>query len=235
MSNFPRKVNKKRGYRKYRKGKKQGKGLNKVQKLQIEKMITSVPEKKYYDYGFNGIGISSTPAFYDLISPLQDLTSDGAIGNQIRLLSLQFNLQFVLSDATNWIRMVIFQWYDDTTPTGAVTTNAVPVWNRIFQFANGAGGTPIDQYERMSPYLVGTGRGPIFKVLKDEQFTLDVDNPQQLFKGFINKGYRKEIGLNYSIVIPSGVNKIWVMLVSDSAAAPNPTITGNFRSRFIDS
>lgn len=220
---FAKKANRKKRYRKLK-----GKGLNPKQKEEVQKLITTPVEKKYYDYALDGESIQLTPSFYDISDPAEGTASNEMIGDSMNFINLSYKFHFRVADTTNFIRFVIFQWYaDNATDT--------PQWNQIFQFHTA--GNPTDQYELMSPYVIGSGnKAALFKILIDEQFYLDADNSVQMIEGFINKGVRKRIG---NLAVPAspstGTNKIYLMLVSDSGAVSHPVLHGWSRLRFTDS
>lgn len=209
-----------------RRNRQKGKGLTKKQKAQVENMVKQPSEKKFADYEFSLAGITSLQAIADITQVDQGTDGDQNIGTQIELESVQYNLLFTKADTTNWIRFVLFQWIPDSA-------NDVPAWGQVMHFPT-AGGNPISQMDRMSPYLLGKGNSSIFKILEDHQFTLDDNNPTHQIKGFINKGFRKNLGMRDSI--PSqGENHIFYILISDSGAINHPTVDGYFRIRFYDS
>lgn len=218
MSNLSKKANRKKRY--YRA---KGRGLSKKQKLQIQKMITEPQEKKFYDVTFDAQNVSLTPTIIDLTAPANGTGSDQIIGSSFNLISLQFRLIFTKSDTTNYIRFVIFQWH----PDGATDP---PSWNQIFQYETA--GVPVSLQQVVSPYVLGEGGTSVFKVLIDEQFYLDSDNPIQIFNGFINKGFRKTLEANDSA--QQGTEHIYIMYVSDSGAIGHPVMTGYTRARFTD-
>lgn len=223
MSQFARQANRRK---RYRKGK--GPKLSGRQKQEIQKMISEPVEKKYFDTAYPPAAVSASPTFYDITDMAQGVDSNEMIGTSINLLSIQYRFVFSLADTTNYIRFIIFQWYGDMSVD-------VPSWSKIFQYH--VAGVPVSLYDYMSPYILSDGnKNRMFKILMDQRFYLDSDNPIQLFDGFINKGFRKNVG-NVDLGGGSfgGVNKIYLMTVSDSGTVSHPALDGFTRIRFTDS
>lgn len=211
--------------RKKRYYKRKGKGLTPKQKQEITKMMEQPKELKFYDttYSSNAVGI--TPAWTDLTAPAQGTEKDQLIGTELTLQSLQYHFTFKIGDSTNYIRYLILQWMPDSETDG-------PSWAQVFQY--NTFGVPTSLAQIMSPYILDAGGTRNFKVLVDEQFYLDSDNPIQIVKGFINKGFRKNIECNGDV--QDGTGHLFLMYVSDSAVSlPDPSISGYTRARYYDS
>lgn len=216
---FAKKFNNKKRYRKLR-----GKGLNLKQKVQIEKMITGPAEKKFYDYSFDQLAISITPSYHDMLQPAQGTGKSDVIGTVLNLESIYFNLYFVYGDAINYVRMLLVQWYPDTSVDDIS-------WKKVLEYPGTS--SPINIDEFMSPLVLSRANERSFRVLKDIQICLnDNDNRQQLVTGFINKGFKKQI--YFEELAQNGMNHIQLILISDSGAIVHPNVSGHFRFRFTD-
>lgn len=219
MSQFAKKVNNKKKYKK-----KTGQGLTKRQKQQVEQLISDPVEKKYYDTTYDANNVPLTPQWTDLTAPAPGTGMDQIIGTTMNLVSLQYRFTFVKADDTNYVRYLILQWFPDNG-------HDAPAWNQVFQYHTAS--LPVGLSDIMSPYQLGEGGTNNFKVLVDEQFYLDSDNPIQMVKGFINKGFRKE--LECSGASNNGTSHLFLMYVSDSSLSTHPLIYGHTRARFTDS
>lgn len=207
-----------------RRRKVKGKGLTRKQRQQIDRMIEEPKELKFHDQGFIGAGVSTTPTFTDITTPNQGTDVNERIGVEIELKSISFNLMLNKGDDTNWLKMVILQWYPDRQSNG-------PNWDEIYQYP--LNGNPITQRDRMSPLAIDKGTTGTYKIIKTVSMVLDVDNPIQTFRGYINKGFKRRI--TYGSSTTSGINHIYVMFISDSDVIPHPNISGEFRVRYTDS
>lgn len=210
--------------RKKRRVRRKGKGLNNKQKAQVVALIEQPAEKKFYDTSFDAESILLTPSFYDLTAPAEGTGSDQLVGSTIDLKSLQYRFTFVRGDDTNYVRYMIFQWRPDSQ-------NDFPSWAQMMQFQ--VSGFPLGLTEIMSPYILGDGGTNNFKVLVDDQFYIDADNPIQIIKGFINKGYNKKLEVNGPV--QQGTNHLFLMFVSDSTMISHPLVYGYTRARYYDS
>lgn len=220
MSNHTWSRNRKKKFKKV-----PGKGLSKKQKLQVSSMMQAPKELKFYDTAYDSTSVSITPVFYDLTGPAEGTGSDQRIGTEIELKSLQYRFSFVRGDDTNYLRYIIFQWYGDTAHDS-------PQWNQMFQYFTGI--LPGSLYDLQSPYQLGNGGTKLWRALVDEQFYLDSDNPIQMVKGFINKGFRKSIEYDEQTP-PRGTGHVYMMLVSDSNVSAHPLVSGYTRARYYDS
>lgn len=215
-------------YNKKKRGRRNNNALSRKQaravKAIVEAELEDVTELKFNDRIYT-LGLTVAPLIYDLTSTIV-LGTNGydRIGLDIELKSIWFKFQLGLADTFNYMRIIFFQWYDDVSA-------AFPAWDDIFQYP--AAGNPVNVSDFMSPYGLNKGKDRSFKVLKNIELILDNDNPAQIITGYIDKGFRKSI--NFGTASTLGNNHIFMMVVSDSAAIPDPTLEGVTRLRFTDS
>lgn len=188
----------------------------------IENKVENKIESKYVDIQY-ATGISNVPTISSLTSIGPGTGPNQRIGNKVELVSIQCKLLFALADATNYIRIVIFQWLEDA--------GSFPTWTDLFEF--NTLGLPTTQVERMSPYTLSAGKQGSFRVLYQNELNLDNDNGLQQVKSYINKGFRKVIDFD-TVLSTIGTGHLYVMVISDSSAAPHPSVNGYFRMRFKD-
>ena len=143
------------------------------------------------------------------------------LGGSINLQSIQYRIKFTIGDTVNFLRFVIFQWYPDNTADA-------PSWEKIFQYHTLT--LPFNMKDYLSPYVLDRGSTQTFKVLHDEMCTFDTDDPTQIFKGFINKGFKKKLEEDATY----GTNHIYMMFLSDSNISAHVTFDGFTRIRFTD-
>lgn len=216
---FAKKFNNKR-----RRKNMKGRGLNKKQLVQVKQMIQAPAEKKFYDYSFDQLAISITPQYFDMLQPAQGTGKSDIIGTKLLLHSIYFNFYFVYGDAINYVRMILLQWYPDTSVDDVS-------WKKVLEYPGTS--SPINIDEFMSPLVLSRGNERQFRVLKDIQICLnDNDNRQQLVTGYINKGFRKDIYVEDTA--QNGGNHIQMILISDSGTIVHPSISGHVRFRFTD-
>lgn len=208
---------------KTRSRKMKGKGLTQKQKQQVKKLVEEPIEHKHFTEPLRGLHTSSTPSLTDMTLIGVGGASNDRIGNKIQLKSLSYKIRIQLDDATNYVRMVLFQWHPDNNIY-------VPSWDDIMQFS--FGGLPVDQCDRQSPYLTTQGNTRQFRILMDREFWLDGDDTSICAQGFINKGFKKTI--SYSDLNALGCDHIYLLMVSDSTLGAHVVYNGYVRSKFTD-
>lgn len=197
----------------------QKKGLNEVENQQvnrkIKRMIANRQEKKIHSQEPIG-SISTTPSFNQISNIAQgdtDLTRDG---DELYLKSIHLNWSFVGADATNKMRIVVFQWFGDDNANPPAATD-------LFQTNSATGYFGAFRKDYSS----------LFKVLYDKQLVTDTYNNIRHGKKSIYKGFRKKI--KYIAGTASGTNQIYTCMVSDSSAASHPQVSMYTWLRFTDS
>lgn len=206
-----------------------GKGLSKKQKMQVQKLIEDEPEKKFFDHEFNFVELSRLPAFIHVSNVPPGIESSQRIGVEIKLQSIQWNLYFESVNTYDIYRFMVIQWFNDSS-------NDLPQWEQIFQY--GLAGS-LNKVQVQSPLIINQGNQSCFKILHSEDLHSDADDRIYRSKGFINKGFKKTLGLNQNedITVSRGPNHIYFMLVSDGdlVTQTKPTVHGYSRIRFTDS
>lgn len=173
---------------------------------EIKSTISRTAEKKYhrlavagsgYDYGGVVVSLSDVPA------GTTDLTR---VGDSLSIRSIRVMGKILSADTTNTYRIIVFQWLDDQTPTPANVLSSVYVGT-----VNGVN----------SPYYHDQRKK--FRVLWDKRFNVDnVSHAQQLFDTKHLFPSTKKISFNAGGT--TGNAKIYMLLISDSGAAPHPTL-----------
>lgn len=191
-------------------------GLNKKEKKQVKAIINRGRENKYYDtllsvteeYGGTVYSISDVP------QGDTDITRDG---DQFNQRALRLKGKVVNADSTNLLRLVVFRWKQEDTPAPADILNSTYV------------GTIRAPY---SPYH-HDGRTN-FTVLYDKTFPTDTYSPQRYFDSkWINLREKKQYMVAGSATV--GKNKLYVLIISDSAAEGSPLCDMVSRLTFTDS
>lgn len=204
--------------------------LTRKQKQEVSSMITNKVEQKAelktHDVFYNEEELVISPSIADMSTITQGDNFNERIGVKVDLQSLYIKLRFTKFDSTQFIRVVVFQWFMERD-------TAVPTWYDIMQYP--ASTNPTLKYEFISPISVSKGFNKQFRILKDVTLDLDSDNPIQTLSMYINKGFRKRIDYNSSTSV-SGTGHIWLMMISDSIGSigSRPTVSGVVRSRFTD-
>lgn len=200
--------------------KKQGgrnaKGLNKKEKKQVLAIVNRGRENKYHDtllsvteeYGGSVYSISDVP------QGDTDITRDG---DQFVQRALRIRGKVVVADSHNLLRMLVFRWKQDDTPTVSDLLSSTYV---------GSVRAPYSPYHH-------DGRTN-FTVLFDKTYLTDsYKTAVQIDTKWINLRNKKQYMTAGSST--AGKNKIYVMIISDSAAEPSPLCDIVSRLTFTDS
>lgn len=138
---------------------------------------------------------------------------DNFEGGRITPASLEFRVSGTPGDATNVLRVILFQWFDSTTPAAA----------GVLQLTGA--------YGVFSPKYL-SNRDNI-NVLADRTWTMDTYNPV-FFERIYIKGKKMT-----NVEFPTGAvtaqkGGIYCLMISDSAAATHPSLDWASRVTFID-
>lgn len=186
----------------------------------VRKQIHKDDETKYFETSTVAQAIDFNGVTTDLTNIPQGQTDGTRIGDKIRLRGIR--LQFILNiaDTTQNVRIMIVQYKGNTqiaatsisqvlVPTTLGTVNA-PIANRVWDMTNQ------------------------FSILYDKLYTLtNVSTPIIHVRKKVGIKYAKR-EINFYQALTTGSNKIYLMMVSDSGAAPHPTIQYQMRVMYDD-
>lgn len=194
----------------------QNRGIGNVTKQQVRDIVRTMTasrmEHKYFTTGFSsGIGTGNIQSLTDVPQGDTDLTRDGDALIPLRL-DVAFNV--VAGDNTNLMRVIIFRWHASSTP--AISA--------IIQ-GPGAVDSPLSPttHDTRSEYTIYYDR--LFNLV------LDSSVEQQVEMCTLNLP-RKE--MRFQAAGTTGTDKIYLIVLSDSLAAPFPSFQGYFKFWFTD-
>lgn len=171
-------------------------------------------DKKYLHTDLAATGVLSSSALAPLVMPSQGDNVIQRDGDTVKWLGLQGNHVGVAGDSTNLLRFIIFQWRPDNSVE-------VPSMAKLLQTSN----TPS------SVYILDQKARKKFKVLYDSCQTLSTIS-DTIKMGKINVPASKMINTYFTQGAITGNNVIYYFTLSDSVAAPNPTLQFNFTALF---
>jgi len=182
----------------------------------VRKALDRREELKIKDTTFN---VSSTLAgtVVDLSSIAQGTTEATRIGNRISPKYLDIRASVHVADATNVLRVVVFQWHLDD---GAVVPTASNILQAGLVTGNWGPWAGYNNDERNA-----------FSVLGDWVWQLNAASSNTSVD-FVRRIKRKMRQPEYAGTLLTGTSKIYMLLISDSAAAPNPFMVGVSRLHF---
>lgn len=189
------------------------KRVNPAVKNEVKRQIKStlarqVELKEHVAATVNSVSTAGT------INKLTEIPCDPEhrIGEEINVRSLELHGNITYADATNFVRLIIFQWrpYDSTAPTvGDILGNASRWWD-------GYNGSTDQNYT----------------ILWDKTFCVaDVHNPILAFKKKLYKRFASRLEYGDGQATLTGFHQLYAFIISDSSAASHPTV--NLYSRVL--
>lgn len=195
-----------------------GKGLTKKQKMQVDRQIQKGVEFKFVD---REVGVSVLDVGYiDLLAGnniSQGIGDSDYIGQRIDLQTLMINMSVYTptsgvtpNDETNFMRVIIFQWKDDSTPTVQELLSAPSNY--------------------LSCYNVSKRQS--YKVLWDKIFSITRVGTNAKSISLKTSNFARVMTFNNVGV--SQKNQIYLLAISDSTAATNPILQYYSRVYYTD-
>lgn len=178
------------------------------------KAISRHAEKKYHNDDNIASSISDTGYTWPLTDVPAGTLDYQRAGDSLYMRSIRVRGQAIVADTTNAVRNIVYQWFDDTTPTIA----------DILHTTSGAASV-------FSPYVHDQRRK--FRVLYDKTMILSANgNDAKLYDtGYLRPKAKK---IAFSTGGTTGSNKIYLLQVSDSTVASHPAVTHYSRLTFND-
>lgn len=210
-------------YRKYsnrrRRYKRTRKSLSKKQRKEVKAIVKTNAEMKYIDSNFVASVVNAGGTLLGPVTAInQNIGGSQRIGDQIRIENIAATEQLIAGDATNFLRIIWFQWYQNTA-------SVAPTLGAILQNPSAPTYSPINETNL---------DGKLFRILSDKCYGMTTSGANQCLtlKKRI-KPARKVLEFNPTAA--TGFNHIYCYVMSDSIAAPNPTHQAYVRVQYTDS
>jgi hypothetical protein len=182
--------------------------LNASQRLQVARMIKKDTEMKSFGAGA-AVGAVSSTAFVQDLSAIAIGTDDNTrIGNHVHLKRSNFRFRLDGADPTNTFRIILFKWKDNDFYTGNPAASAI-----LANLSAGAGDV-VMPYNRETP---GS-----YTIIKDFFLTTSATGENTVTR-YVSIPLSGKI--QYTGATTNGLNKIFLLLLSDSTVIAHPTIT----------
>lgn len=186
--------------------------IQKVVQTEIAKHDEKEVEHKYKDLGASdSVGITGT--IQHLSNIAQGSTYETHVGVQAKATSLQMRLTITAADSVNVVRIIIFRFFDGTTPV------ATDILQNLVSSAN------------LHPLsMLNMDNRKTFQVLYDNSYVVDTDDSILVDKFYIKRNMK----LSWKEDNSRDVGHIYMLAISDSAIAAHPTLLWESRLRFTD-
>lgn len=200
----------KKFYKKSRKGYR--KRYSKKLKFTVKKIMNQQLEKKYSITSVNTT-ITNAGSIWSISDVAQgdtDLTRDG---DQLYIRSIECEIRVTAGDPTNVMRIIVLQWIPNSTPNvSSILIDATT-------------------YGEMSPWTHDTRF--LFRILYDKRFYVNTTTMGNREHKTVLKRikFRK---MQFESGATTGTNKLYVLAISDSAAATHPILFMVTKLNFSD-
>lgn len=199
--------------------KKKGRSLTERQseqvKQKIKRMISIRQEKKIHQVVVTG-AMPSLGSFNHVSAISQgdtDLTRDG---DNLYVKSIHWSWSCVVADATNWIRLTLFQWHGDNNSNPPANAD---LWQTV------------SLEGQFSAFRKDTKS--LYTIVYDRVFSLDTYNAIKSGRVNLYKGFRRN--LSYLAGTSTGMNQLYTLITSDSGVTSHPALTSMVTVIFTDS
>lgn len=186
--------------------------LNKTQELQVKRLIRNKEELKTFQAGIQNeaVGIAGTTQVTSLANIVNGAGANQRLGDEIEYRYLKARFTITMADATNIVRVIFFKWKDNTA-------YSTPSYTKILK---------PDVSGIVTPYsFYNDNEKQSYSIIYDQIFTgtngtSNVNLIQNRVLRFLVKGKAKYI----SDASTDGTNKLYRLMISDSAGPPNPSV-----------
>lgn len=185
-------------------------------KRQVDRVLAKQKDYKICTSEVSSTNVDFSGTVYNLLTNMSrgDNARNNYEGSHIQIKNIHVRGQVACADLSNVVRIIIFQWMDDTSPlvtsvldnTGIIGTVNAPYASRNWS------------------------NRPLFRIFRDEMIQLQANTnitggngPVRIIDYFIksNKLMRTYYAATSNVIQKGG---IWMIVVSDSGAAPDPDI-----------
>lgn len=184
-----------------------------ITRKQVKRMIEKKEEIKHFPIFTSG-GVDSAGDLTNLTSIAQGVGASVRVGEELFLKSVIMSYEIIGADATNYLRVIVFQWHDASTPA-------------IADVLQPGSGNPW-----IAPY--NPSRTNSYTVLWDKAFSTTVNGPNSANGRVHLRTMRRKIEFaGTSTSAASG--QLYLIRISDSLAVANPSFAMNGLVLFTDS
>lgn len=186
-------------------------------------MVSKAIEWKHFDTYQSATAIASTTGvvFGGFCLPPRGTGENQRVGDVVRLSSFTVEGSMICSDATNIMRVIVFRWRPDNSIDS-------PSWTKILQ--------DTTNLPFFSPINEASLQQSKIHVLLDKSYTMVLNTASGL-KRFKWRFYGKRLGkkkLAFNTNAITGMDNIYMFMISDSLAVSHPAVQFQTRVVFTD-
>jgi len=189
-----------------------------VTKQQVRNMIDSKikfdMELKYFAGSASPFAVDLSGSVVDVTPIPQGDTDQSRDGDEVTLQHIELGYQIVCADATNMVRVIMFQWLPNNTPS--VST---------ILLSSGASYSPLS--------ALSTDQRPLYRILYDKIHFLSL--AANYNNGDMVKRKIPVAKAQFIAGSTAGTSHIYLLFISDSGAASHPTASYYVKTEYFDS
>lgn len=187
----------------------------------VKKMINKEIESKHIDASVANTVSGPTGLLTDLTLIGQGTGDQTRIGDKLKPVSLEIRGQLLGNTAIdrNLLRMIVFQWHPNSA-------SPVPVSSDILLYTASAANAVL------SPYQWDTRQN--FTILSDKTYQLQGSASSDDYHTYFHLKLSPKRVISFNAGGTTGLNKIYVLCVSDSSAINFPSIQYIYQLRYKD-
>lgn len=192
--------------------------LNEKQVKQVKRIINYGRELKAIDTNILQ-SIDASGTITKLNHPPQGINVSQRLGDAILLKRVRLRLNMIYGDNTNVLRCIVFRWTQDNS----IAAN-VPIVTDVLQTLNAT-----------AFYNFTHERANQVHIVYDKTIALSANGvpDKVLVQNFFGKKLGKKT-IDMDAAVTTGTDQLYLLLISDSVAAPHPTVGGFLRMEYTD-
>jgi len=173
----------------------------------VIRIVQKTEEKKRFPV-FGALGPSTAGGCTDFMAIGQGVNAALRIGDRVTLNELHLRVDLIGSDATQFVRVILFQWFDDS----------VPIVTDILDTGTFLPMSWLADYNAVQPTK--------YAIIRDTSTSLSTSTGPACanFQWVIKPNQWPKKQVVYSSASTVGSNKIWLLTISDSLAISHPTV-----------
>lgn len=182
----------------------QKKSLSPTQRKEVKKLVMAPMEKKNFPWFYQDLDITDVHNISNITAIPQGDGEAERDGDSVKITGTYGRGAIIVGDGFNMVRLTLIRWKCNGEPTAAQIYDLTNIGT------NGSMYSPFNHNYRDQ-----------FVVLQDKFINLDTYNPYK--QVIIKAGPQPKTTYNAGAI--TGINKIYMILSSDSTVGPHPKIT----------